>query len=292
MHSRARILLSWISDISDSMDGYDIRYERGWPEHGCQSRPSESSADVLTISPVHMKARNDFAGVRGQTASVEFTVYGLECTVYEDGESAQYFNLGKHLLQLSSDPAVKVDRYDVRLLVDEAASIADVEPGQEAEAFDPKELETERYLDLEAADRLEESPAPAEASAEGIQTADAACKTHTLVFASLISSTCSGCVEGKGQALNQAAQPVAQAYAAVGFIYAPEAQQSPGIITNEEQPEKPKPYLPPVSYPAHLADHLPDSDRFFKVGHIRLYEAALREDISRCECRNCCRCPA
>ena len=167
VHSRVRILLPWDSDISHSMDGYDIQ---SWPQTGLSKQTFRRLSKRLTIPLVHMKTRNDFAGVRGQTSTVEFTVYGLECTVYEDGESAQYFNLGKHLLQLSRDPAVKVDRYDVRLLVDEAASVSEVEPGQEAEDFDPQELETERYLELEAANRLEESPALAAASAEGIQT--------------------------------------------------------------------------------------------------------------------------
>ena len=116
-----------------------------------------------------MKARNDFAGVRGQTARVEFTVYGLECSVHEDPESAQYFNLGKHLLQLNSEPEVKVDRYDVRLLVDEGSRASDVEPGQEAEDFDQQELEDERYQDLREAEDGKESPIEQTAPDEGMQ---------------------------------------------------------------------------------------------------------------------------
>ncbi|KAK9837970.1 hypothetical protein WJX74_008811 [Apatococcus lobatus] len=192
-----------------------------------------------------MTARNDFAGVRGEKAKVEFTVYGLECSVHQDGESAQYFNLGKHLLQLSSDPSVKVDRYDVRLLLDEATRVMDVEPGQEAEDFGLQELEKERYLDLCEGDELAESPAAAAAAAAALDE--------------------SGKADDNGPASNHSAEPNAQAYAAVGFDYAPEAQQPSGIISHDDQPEGLRLYAPPVSYPARLAEHLPESERTFKV---------------------------
>lgn len=115
-----------------------------------------------------MNPRNDFAGVRGQTARVEFTVYGLECSLHEDRESAQYFNLGKHLLQLNSEPEVKVDRYDVRLLVDEGSRASDIEPGQEAEDFDQQQLEDERYQDLRESEESKENPTEPEEPVVGM----------------------------------------------------------------------------------------------------------------------------
>ena len=42
-------------------------------------------------------------------------------------------------------------------------------------------------------------------------------------------------------------------------------QQNPEGALHEKEAEKPKPYAPPISWPAHLTDHLPDSDRIFKV---------------------------
>lgn len=63
----------------------------------------------------------------------------------------------------------------------------------------------------------------------------------------------SGYADIDGSASKIQAHSDAPAYSAVGFSYATEAQQMP------------KPYAPPISWPAHLTDHLPDSDRIFKV---------------------------
>ncbi len=107
-----------------------------------------------------MKAKEDFAGVRGQTAPVEFTVYGLECDLHEDTDSAQYFNLGQHLLQLRAEPSVKVDRYDVRLLLDDVSLSSEAQPGTEAENFTEEELHHERFSALTLAESSDELEAP------------------------------------------------------------------------------------------------------------------------------------
>ena len=104
-----------------------------------------------------MKGRNEFAGVRGQGAVTEFTVYGLECDIHEDIDSAQYFNLGQHLLQLREQPLVKVDRYDVRLLLDDTTASSEPEPGTEAEEFTAEELDHERFSDLQLSE-LDDEP--------------------------------------------------------------------------------------------------------------------------------------
>ena len=47
---------------------------------------------------------------------------------------------------------MSIDRYDVRLLLDEGAGPSEAEPGQEAEDFSLEELEQERFLDLQLAE--------------------------------------------------------------------------------------------------------------------------------------------
>ncbi|KAK9850430.1 hypothetical protein WJX84_009010 [Apatococcus fuscideae] len=181
-----------------------------------------------------MTTKKDFAGVRGQTGRTEFTVYGLECSVHQDTDSAQYFNLGQHLLPLRLEPTIKVDRYDVRLLLDEIDA-PEIEPGQEAEDFDEQELDHERYLELELPSQPVEVVTPA--------------------------------VFDTDESESMPAEPVVPSeYAAVGFAYAaePATPITPAFGINA-RPEALDVYLPPVNYPAHLGEHLPESGRIFKV---------------------------
>ena len=62
-----------------------------------------------------------------------------------------------------------------------------------------------------------------------------------------------------------ASQLPASNYGAVGFAYAAEPEVSEVASTAAAAPEPSQLYTPPVEYPEYLADHLPDSERIFKV---------------------------
>ena len=209
-----------------------------------------------------MTTKKDFAGVRGQTGRTEFTVYGLECSVHQDTDSAQYFNLGQHLLPLRLEPTIKVDRYDVRLLLDEIDA-PEIEPGQEAEDFDEQELDHERYLELELPSQPVEVVTPA--------VFDTGSGTECVLFG--FEGVCQyiliplGLWTAADESESMPAEPVVPSeYAAVGFAYAaePATPITPAFGINA-RPEALDVYLPPVNYPAHLGEHLPESGRIFKV---------------------------
>ncbi len=73
-----------------------------------------------------------------------------------------------------------------------------------------------------------------------------------------------GAADNLEREASTAPQP-ASAYAAVGFSYAAEADASEIASAVVAVPEPCRLYALPIEYPEHLAEHLPESERIFKV---------------------------
>ncbi|GMH32873.1 hypothetical protein BSKO_00707 [Bryopsis sp. KO-2023] len=102
-----------------------------------------------------------FAGIDRCTEvdSAPLKLFGLAATVFDNAEVAEYIERGEHLVPHPSAPAVTMDRFDVRLLLDTGVDEARkresgflIEEGD----VDREELDFERYRDMSDARVSEE----------------------------------------------------------------------------------------------------------------------------------------
>mmetsp|Transcript_26673 Transcript_26673/g.68750 ORF Transcript_26673/g.68750 Transcript_26673/m.68750 type:complete len:166 (+) Transcript_26673:1376-1873(+) len=83
-------------------------------------------------------------------------VLGLPCTVFKDEGTAQFIDQERHLLPWFGDETNLVDRYDVRLLLDDLStcdnpSLPAAAHGAELEGQEAADLHKERYADMDYA---------------------------------------------------------------------------------------------------------------------------------------------
>lgn len=91
---------------------------------------------------------------RGALAGHAFsglTVFGVSATLFQNSELANYLQQAQHLVPHPSDPEVTMDRFDVRLLLDNVEKVEFAGGGgglEEEELEFGEELERERFGDL------------------------------------------------------------------------------------------------------------------------------------------------
>ena len=104
-------------------------------------------------------SREAFAGVRTSSADeadrsdLSCCAYGQACRLFSDDDLAATLEAEQHLQPWLNNESVMVDRYDVRLLLHDAALINKSphrrsSPSQTGSSNDEAELEFERYRDL------------------------------------------------------------------------------------------------------------------------------------------------
>ncbi len=118
--------------------------------------------------------RDRFAGFQtsSRVDSLELTCLGIACTLFDDQSVSQFLEGEGHLQDWFGDSSVRVDRFDVRLLldslrqfddepdseedddVDDDHGVAGGQPGvSQQEMEEEAMLEAERYRDLHAAQK-------------------------------------------------------------------------------------------------------------------------------------------
>lgn len=125
------------------------------------------------------RAREAFAGVRSATppsdeAQPDLTccAYGRSCTLFRDDAAAALFNTDQHLQAWPCSETVTVDRYDVRLLLNDASTLgaAGKHNVGTVHSTEEEEAEFERYRDLHP---VPPTPSPPERVAEPEPAKDA-----------------------------------------------------------------------------------------------------------------------
>ncbi|KAK9804424.1 hypothetical protein WJX72_011952 [[Myrmecia] bisecta] len=218
-------------------------------------------------------AQGPFAGVHSaSTSDLVLSVYGLACRLFDSGPLAAAMASGEQLMPCHGDADLLVDRYDVRLLLDNLAA-ASVRPGVQhavADAADAEELEYERYRDLD------------ESGGRGIvDPADAA----ELVPEVYVHPQAG--LEGQAEAALSSLPPLGRlgaagdSYAAVSLTYDMPSEAEAGMPASPRQAEAAEaqraqqppalsaaasaPFTARFTVPESLQDHLPETERMHKI---------------------------
>lgn len=132
----------------------------------CQHKYNVSHIPLASMSqqrsqrPSAYQQNRPFAGVdnllqRSDGFGTGLSVFGISATLHADDQTASYYEEGKHLLPWFGQEDIMVDRYDVRLLVDDPHSFDRLTPNTYKGAssipddVDEGELQYERYQDLD-----------------------------------------------------------------------------------------------------------------------------------------------
>lgn len=213
-------------------------------------------------------SREAFAGVRNSSADeadqsdLSCCAYGRACRLFSDDDLAATLEAEQHLQPWLNNESVMVDRYDVRLLLHDAAQITKSvhrrsSPLQIGSSNDEAELEFERYRDLLPELRDPHTLPESEPSVP---------ETGTLVL--LQSCRRSGSLTHSVCVAQSEAQPDAAGYAAIPFVYdTPEAEEAqpvaPAPVPADAVPEVA--FVPSFAVPLSVQDHLPKTERMHKV---------------------------